>query len=145
MSEVKTNKLTGVTTAGSILVTGEGNSTTTNLQQGLSKSWQDSDEGTTINDSFNQSTLTDNGTGDYTNTFTNNMSNAYYVPAQHGNPHTRTSSSYTQIYGTSLRNATDGSRTTSSYNIEHGKIYTGSSGTRTTDGENASHVIGDLA
>ena len=29
----------GKTAAGSILVTGEGNSTTTNLQQGLAKSW----------------------------------------------------------------------------------------------------------
>ena len=89
---------------------------TSYLFNGIIKHWQDSNNGTTITDSFNQSTLTDNGTGDYTNSFTNNMSNAYYVPAQHGNPHTRTSSSYTQITGTSLRNATDGSRTTSSYN-----------------------------
>ncbi len=37
-SELKVDKFTGVTTAGSILVTGEGNSTTTNLQQGLCKS-----------------------------------------------------------------------------------------------------------
>ena len=36
-SELKVDKFTGVTTAGSILVTGEGNSTTTNLQQGLAK------------------------------------------------------------------------------------------------------------
>jgi hypothetical protein len=35
MSTIKTNTLTGTTTAGSISVTGEGNSTTTNLQQGL--------------------------------------------------------------------------------------------------------------
>ena len=35
MSEVKTNKLTGTSTAGSISVVAEGNSTTTNLQQGL--------------------------------------------------------------------------------------------------------------
>ena len=33
----KVDKFTGVTTAGSIDVTGEGNSTTTNLQQGLAK------------------------------------------------------------------------------------------------------------
>ena len=39
MSEIKTDKLTGVGTAGVIVVTGEGNSTTTNLQQGLAKSW----------------------------------------------------------------------------------------------------------
>ncbi len=39
MSEIKTDKFTGTTTAGSIVVTGEGNSTTTNLQQGLVKHW----------------------------------------------------------------------------------------------------------
>ena len=38
-SELKVNTLTGVSTAGSIAVTGEGNSTTTNLQQGLDKAW----------------------------------------------------------------------------------------------------------
>ena len=38
-SELKVDKFTGVTTAGSILVTGEGNSTTTSLQQGLAKCW----------------------------------------------------------------------------------------------------------
>ena len=38
-STLKINTLTGVSTAGSIAVTGEGNSTTTNLQQGLGKSW----------------------------------------------------------------------------------------------------------
>ena len=39
MSTIKTNTLTGTTSAGSILVTGEGGSTTTNLQQGLTKTW----------------------------------------------------------------------------------------------------------
>ena len=38
-SQLKVDTLTGVTTAGSIVVTGEGNSTTTNLQQGLAKCW----------------------------------------------------------------------------------------------------------
>ena len=37
MSTAKVNTLTGTTTAGSIAVTGEGGSTTTNLQQGLCK------------------------------------------------------------------------------------------------------------
>ena len=40
-STLKINTLTGVSTAGSIAVTGEGNSTTTNLQQGLAKCWID--------------------------------------------------------------------------------------------------------
>jgi hypothetical protein len=39
MATLKTNTLTGTSTAGSIAVTGEGNSTTTNLQQGLVKMW----------------------------------------------------------------------------------------------------------
>ena len=38
-SQLKVDTITGVTTAGSISVTGEGNSTTTNLQQGLAKAF----------------------------------------------------------------------------------------------------------
>jgi len=79
-SELKVDKFTGVTTAGSILVTGEGNSTTTNLQQGLAKCWNNfkGDETAAINDSFNMASLTDNGSGDYTTTFTNDFNNATY-------------------------------------------------------------------
>jgi len=81
MSEIKTNKLTGVSTAGSILVTGEGNSTTTNLQQGLAKAWIHFNGTSTIAvvDSFNFASITDNGTGDYTNTLTSAMSNDDYL------------------------------------------------------------------
>jgi len=85
-SELKVDKFTGVTTAGSILVTGEGNSTTTNLQQGLAKVWCNIDgtavDGTAdltgVNDSFNIASVVDNGTGDYTYAFQNVMSNANY-------------------------------------------------------------------
>ena len=75
-SELKVDKFTGVTTAGSILVTGEGNSTTTNLQQGLVKCWSHfNGTGTVaITDSFNQGSLTDVGTGNYMVVMTNNMS-----------------------------------------------------------------------
>ena len=76
-SELKVDKFTGVTTAGSIDVTGEGNSTTTNLQQGLSKvnslGYGGGSQSFAAKDSFNRSGLTDNGTGDYTVSFTNNM------------------------------------------------------------------------
>ena len=73
-STLKTNTLTGVSTAGSIAVTGEGNSTTTNLQQGLAKAWgQYSGSGTTYADSFNLASATDNGTGDYTFNITNDI------------------------------------------------------------------------
>ena len=79
-SQLKVDTLTGVTTAGSIDVTGEGNSTTTNLQQGLAKFWVHFNGTGTIatQDSFNQSALTDNGTGEYTSTFSNNMANDDY-------------------------------------------------------------------
>jgi hypothetical protein len=81
-SELKVDKFTGVTTAGSISVTGEGNSTTTNLQQGLAKVWVNFDgtsSGAAARDSFNVSGQADNGTGDYTTSFTNNMNNDDYA------------------------------------------------------------------
>ena len=82
MSTVKTNTLTGTTSAGSIVVTGEGGSTTTNLQQGLAKAWAAFDGSGTveIDDSNNIASITDNGTGDYTLTITNDMANANYAP-----------------------------------------------------------------
>ena len=81
MSEVKTNKLTGTSTAGSIAITGEGNSTTTNLQQGLAKQWVRFDgTGLTVEDSFNESSVTDNGTGDYSPVLTSSMSSENYSP-----------------------------------------------------------------
>ena len=81
MATLKTNTLTGTSTAGSIAVTGEGNSTTTNLQQGLCKHWIDHNDGATVNDSFNNTSLTDNGTGDYTATVANDFNNTSYAKA----------------------------------------------------------------
>ena len=82
-SQLKVDTLTGVTTAGSIVVTGEGNSTTTNLQQGLCKAWVNIDGTGTIasRDSFNVSGLVDNGTGDYTINFSVSMSDTNYSPS----------------------------------------------------------------
>ena len=78
-SELKVHKFTGVTTAGSILVTGEGNSTTTNLQQGLAKAWFSASSDTTLTDSFNVSSGTDNGTGDYSYALSNAFANDDYA------------------------------------------------------------------
>jgi hypothetical protein len=82
-SELKVDKFTGVTTAGSILVTGEGNSNTTNLQQGLCKSWAnvDQDSSTSIRDSLNTSGIADEATGRHTISFTTSMGNAEYAHA----------------------------------------------------------------
>ena len=80
MSTLLLNTLTGKTSAGSIVVTGEGGSTTTNLQQGLSKCWVNLiGTGTAaINDSFNTSGITDNGTGEYTISIANDFSAVNY-------------------------------------------------------------------
>jgi|TARA_R100000479_G_scaffold169001_1_gene110415 hypothetical protein len=82
MSEILTNKLTGVSTAGSIVVTGEGNSTTTNLQQGLSKAWINFNGSSTvaIRDSFNVSSLDDDGTGTYGINVNNSFGSADHCP-----------------------------------------------------------------
>ena len=79
-SELKVDKFTGVTTAGSIDVVGEGNSTTTNLQQGLAKAWLSMNGTGTIavRDSFNITGITDQGTGLTTVTIANNMGSAEY-------------------------------------------------------------------
>jgi len=80
-SELKVDKITGVTTAGSIDVTGEGNSTTTNLQQGLVKSWNCLNGTGTIavRDSFNVSSIVDITTGSYRTIVTNNLVNSDYA------------------------------------------------------------------
>ena len=82
MSEILVNKLTGTSTAGVILVTGEGNSTTTNLQQGLTKLWVNFNGTGTIaaRDSFNLSSLTDVASGRYKTVATNAFGNINYAP-----------------------------------------------------------------
>ena len=85
MSTIKTNTLTGTTSAGSINVTAEGGSNTTNLQQGLIKVWchwdNDSDG---IHDSFNVASFTDVGSGATRLTYTSNMSSGNYSIAKSG-------------------------------------------------------------
>jgi len=91
-SQLKVDTLTGVTTAGSIDVTGEGNSTTTNLQQGLAKAWCNLNGAGTIaiKDSNNISSVTDSATGQYVFIYTSNMANDdYALSGSAGDPNTR--------------------------------------------------------
>ena len=77
MSTILVNTLTGTSTAGSIAVTGEGNSTTTNLQQGLAKAWSfTAADGASISDSFNISSLGDTAAGQQTLNFNNDFGSA---------------------------------------------------------------------
>ena len=75
MSTLKVNNLQDIN--------GANNSTPEQIAQGRAKFWvtfEGDSSGTnkTINDSFNVSTVTDNGTGDFTINFTNNFSNNNY-------------------------------------------------------------------
>ena len=93
MSEVILDTITGKSTAttitigstpvvsasaNSMTIRGEG-SAQTSIQQGLLKVWfyKESD-GASYGDSFNTSSLTDNGTGDFTVVFNNNLANAKF-------------------------------------------------------------------
>ena len=106
-SVLKVNTLSGVTTAGSIVVTGEGNSTTTNLQQGLAKAWFHIADGRAstiaLGDSFNATSITDNGTGNYSFNIANDMANAVYsatVMGQTSSGHTDQTQLGNQAAGT---------------------------------------------
>ena len=68
----------GNASAGSMTIVGEGGSNTTNLQQGLAKVWFHFDGSGTasISDSFNVSSLDDDGTGQYGLHYTNNLATA---------------------------------------------------------------------
>ena len=98
--EIKTDTFKGQTTAGSITVQGE-NTNTTNMQQGLAKLWHQTDasSGTpSIQDSFNLGSITDNGVGNFTFAFTNNMNNNDYSFTHYG----ITSGTYSLYHGSSL-------------------------------------------
>ena len=76
---VQINQLRGIDTAGSITVQGEGTATT-NLQQGLAKSWVNAaGDGSGINDSINITSQTDTAAGNTFFTFTNNKANVNYA------------------------------------------------------------------
>ncbi len=85
MSTLVIDTIQGKTTAGSINVRGEG-SNNTNLQQGLAKHWCSfNGQGTVaITDSFNNASLTDNGTGDYNTAITNDFANVNYASSTCG-------------------------------------------------------------
>ena len=104
-SQLKVDKLQGRTTAGSIVVTSEGTSVETNLQQGLAKHWVRLNGTGTIAviDGFNNSSLTDDGTGDHDANLTNAFSNTGYA---------------TQFSSGQFHSTDGDNQSTSQYNIE---------------------------
>ena len=88
-SELRVDNLKGSTTGGSINVLSEGTSVTTNLQQGLIKVFSVLDGRSTPSfyDSFNASSISDQGTGDFRLVFTNGFLNKNYCGVA-GHQHT---------------------------------------------------------
>ena len=78
-SQLNVDTIKGKSSETSISIQGEG-SATTNLQQGLSKKWLyfNGQTTTAIKDSFNCSSISDNGTGDTTTNMTTAFSSAFY-------------------------------------------------------------------
>jgi len=135
-SELKVNKLTGVTTAGSISVTGEGNSTTTNLQQGLAKAWINLNGTGTIatRDSFNVSSIADQSTGDTRVTVSSAFATTNYCTTASG--------------GENADSYTGGMRAGSCYMVSTtvaGVAISFQNGGASDCVINCSHITGDLA
>ena len=113
---VATDTIKGNTSAGSISVVGEGGTNTTNLQQGLAKSWLQSavSSGTPANtDSFNTSSITDVAPGDYKPQLTSAMSNATFFVSM--------TPQYSTTGGTGafFHQYVPASNTTTQYHIQH--------------------------
>jgi hypothetical protein len=131
----------GVSSATSTLPS-EGGAATTVVAQGLTKAWIMQEDGTTVHDSFNQGSLTDEGTGQYKIAFTNNMNNNDFPVLAQMNPYTFTANSYTVLNG-SRAHHTDG-QATNYYVLKSGKVSTGSVGAA-RDVESGAGIVGDLA
>ena len=117
---------TNVKIANTSVTVAEGGSATTTTVQGLNKVWINLNGTSTIstNDSLNVSGTTDNGTGDYTITISNDMNNSSYVIASH----TQRSASVTEnSYCSSYQNSYDDAHSTGFFRVS------------TTRPDNASH------
>jgi len=126
-SEIAIDKLKGASSAGSMLVVGEGGTNTINLQGGLTKAWADGTNSAGLDNSFNISGGTDNGTGDYSYALSITLANAFIVGAGSATDNAD-------------RNLTLHSPTTTSYRIN---VYNQNGSV--ADVSNKSMICGDLA
>ena len=109
-----------IDTSGQVSVRGEGSATTTNLQQGLVKSWLHSDldpeSGNRVpqnTDSFNTSSITDTSAGNYHPQFTSSMSNGTFT--------VHITAQLTTLSGTGAfySQFVPANNTTAQYNVQH--------------------------
>ena len=128
-SVLKVDALQGIASAGAITVTSEGGAATQSLQQGLCKAWLQGNSDASTDDDFNIASGTDNGTGDYTYSFTANMNNNTHIATG------MSSDNNAEIIHSN-------SRSTTSVTI---RVKEGSDGTSARDRAQAVAVHGDLA
>jgi len=122
------------------IVAADGSSPVTLTKQSAAKAWLNltTETSNTVNDSFNNSSNTDNGNGDFSITFTNSFGNIYYVvsgtsaPGSSTNPYTLapdrngsngltvSPTSSTQRFNTQAGNSADDSDT--AYITHHGDL-----------------------
>ena len=121
MSEILVDTLNGKTTAGDITVTSEGGAATMQLQQGLAKAWANFNGTATVatRQTFNQTSLTDLGTGSYDLSFVNNMNNATYNVTV-GGAYSATATGSAGYGAVAINDLT-----TSDYHLESGPYSTG--------------------
>ena len=134
-SILKVDELQGITAAGDITVTSEGGAATQSLQQGMCKCWTDFDGDTaTMRDSLNVASTADNGVGDFTWSWSNNMNSVNYSPSG--------SSGSGRDGGNEVKGmcATDSVFTTSQL-----RTGTRNDGSYTDHDDHCLHVMGDLA
>jgi hypothetical protein len=130
MSTLRTNALEGMDAKNSItIVAGLGNVTTANVQQGLLMGWLHGGSDASLQDSLNISSGNDDGTGEYTYTYTNNMTSTALYSATTG----------TQTSGNNLSNPRN---ITSSTVVVH--VHVADSGSA-NDNNHFAQVAGDLA
>jgi hypothetical protein len=134
-SILKVDDLRGNTSAGNITITSEGGSATMQLQSALLKSYcrfNGTDATPSFAKSFNTSSLTDSGAGDFTVAMSNNMGDSSYLFAsfdEGGTDVTR----YTYVDAFS----------TSSYGLV--SAYNVSTITKADIGRTGTSIVGDLA
>ncbi len=122
---------TNVKVANNAVAVAEGGSATTNVVQGLAKAWVEGSNAAALTDSFNISGGTDNGTGDYSYAFSNNMGSANY-------------SISVSCHSAGLAATNNDSQAAASYKVQvfaRGNSTLGSA----SDQVNYSSVLGDLA
>ena len=137
-SILKVDEMKGVASAGDITITSEGGSATQSSQQGLVKVWINKPQnGASINDSLNVSSLDDDGSGDFGVHYTNDFSSTNYCWS-FGNDDVATTDAVVTM------DSTNGGYTTGSTEFE--TYYLTSSQNRTnSDAYSFVSVVGDLA